>query len=115
VFSYGYKENNSGRIVIGDGCDENPLYFTLTTKRMLGVLETAIRCRSIRPVVLHLDSTFKLNINEFPGFVIGVSDAYQTLHPLCVVITSHQTKELYKRSIKVRNPQYMIMILTCFY
>jgi hypothetical protein len=71
VFSYGYKENNSGRIVVGDGCDENPLYFTLTTKRMLGVLKTAIRCHSIRPVVWHLDSTFKLSIMNFLDLSLG--------------------------------------------
>jgi hypothetical protein len=46
---------------------------------MLGVLETAIRCLFICPVMFHLDSSFKPNINEFLGFVIGVSDAYQTL------------------------------------
>jgi hypothetical protein len=45
---------------------------SMTSKAMLNVLLKANSC--IFPVVLHMDSTFKLNDNEFPLMVIGITD-----------------------------------------
>jgi hypothetical protein len=49
------------------------------------------------PVVLHMDCTFKkCNNNEFPILILGITDAYQQLHPLSISIISHQTEEMYE-------------------
>ncbi len=58
--------------MLGDGGDATPFCVSMTSKAMLNVLLKANSC--IFPVVLHMDSTFKLNDNEFPLVVIGITD-----------------------------------------
>jgi hypothetical protein len=44
-----------------------------------------------------MDCTFKLNDNEFPLVVIGITDGAQQLHVLSVSIVSHRTHGMYMK------------------
>ena len=79
-------------------CDYNtrdPFYFSLTSKGALSVLRTAQEASNAVPVVLHMDSTFKVNINEFPVLVLGISDAQQQFHMLSISVMSHHNEAMY--------------------
>jgi hypothetical protein len=52
------------------------------------------------PVVLHMDATFKLNKNEFPVVILGVSDAAQSLYMMSVSVISHRTQQMYNRVVR---------------
>jgi hypothetical protein len=47
-----------------------------------------------------MDSTFKLNDNEFPLMVIGITDGAQQLHVLSVSIVSHCTYGMYMKVLQ---------------
>jgi hypothetical protein len=47
-----------------------------------------------------MDCTFKVNENEFPLVIIGVTDAAQQLHVLSVSIISHHTYAMYLRVVQ---------------
>lgn len=81
--------------MLGDGGDATPFCVSMTSKAMLNVLLKANSC--VFPVVLHMDSTFKLNDNEFPLVVIGITDGAQQLHVLSVSIVSHRTHGMYMK------------------
>jgi hypothetical protein len=81
--------------VLGDGGDATPFCVSMTSKAMLNVLLKANSC--VFPVVLHMDSTFKLNDNEFPLIVIGITDGAQQLHVLSISIVSHCTHGMYMK------------------
>ncbi len=80
---------------MGDGGDATPFCVSMTSKAMLNVLLKANSC--VFPVVLHMDSSFKLNDNEFPLVVIGITDGAQQLHVLSVSIVSHRTHGMYMK------------------
>jgi hypothetical protein len=83
------------RLVLGDGGDATPFCVSMTSKAMLNVLLKANSC--VFPLVLHMDSTFKLNDNEFPLVVIRITDGAQQLHVLSVSIVSHHTHGMYMK------------------
>ncbi|KUF91676.1 Intraflagellar transport protein 81 [Phytophthora nicotianae] len=54
-FSFGYKLDNDGNPVLGDGNDEDPFILAFSTKYMLRQLD-----RSPGEFVFHMDASFKL-------------------------------------------------------
>ncbi len=52
------------------------------------------------PVVLHMDSTFKLNENEFPVITLGLSDGAQQMHIMLLSVISHHNEDMYLRVIQ---------------
>jgi hypothetical protein len=70
----------------------------MTSKAMLNVLLKANIC--IFPVVLHMDSMFKLNDNKFPLMVIRITDGAQQLHVLSISIVSHHTHRMYMKVLQ---------------
>jgi hypothetical protein len=97
-FLFGYRRANDGQLLVGTGTDYDPVYLMFTSKALLSVLNVAICNRNTTPVVLHADSTYKLNQNEFPLLVIGVSDGTQAFHPLCFGVLSHHNNIHYTRA-----------------
>ena len=85
------------RLILGDGSDGHPFILSMTTKSLLSVLNSV--SASQIPCVLHMDSTFKCNENEFPVTLLGVSDAQRQFHLLSISIVSHRTLAVYKRLI----------------
>ncbi len=75
-------------MVLGDGGDATPFCVSMTSKAMFKVLLKAKSC--VFPVVLHMDSTFKLNDNEFPLVVIGITDGAQQLKMLHMQLTARR-------------------------
>jgi hypothetical protein len=47
-----------------------------------------------------MDCTFKLNDNEFPLVILGVTDGAQQLHVLSISIVSHRTTAVYQRVVQ---------------
>lgn len=97
-FIYYYPEDSNGRLVLNDGSDRFPFYLSFSSKAMLSVL--SIAATSPHPLVLHMDSTFKCNFNEFPLLVLGVTDAQQQFHVLSVTIMSHLTEDLHVKILE---------------
>jgi hypothetical protein len=85
------------RLILGDGSDGHPFILSMTTKSLLSVLNSVSGSRI--PCVLHMDSTFKCNENEFPATLLGVSNAQRQFHLLSIIIVSHRTLAVYKRLI----------------
>jgi hypothetical protein len=69
----------------------------MSTKASLSVLTTASSC--LLPSVIHMDSTFKCNENEFPVTILGISDAWRQFHLLSISIVSHHTQAVHHRLI----------------
>eukprot|EP00644_Phytophthora_capsici_P001419 jgi/Phyca11/104905/e_gw1.10.341.1 len=86
AFSFGYKLNNDGNPVLGEGNDEDPFILAFSTKYMLRQLD-----RSPGEFVFHMDVTFKLTTKEFPLFVCGISDASRYFRCVALFITSQRT------------------------
>jgi hypothetical protein len=91
--------------VLGDGGHATPFCVSMTSKAMLNVLHKANSC--VFPVVLHMDCTFKLNDNEFPLVVIGITDSAQQLHVLSVDPqgNAYSVKNLEKNALYAVNCQ----------
>jgi hypothetical protein len=80
---------------IGDGSEENRVAIYLTTKSLL---ETVIKIRGgdlSKPLLLHVDGTYKLNLNEFPIVAIGVSDIRGKFFPVSMAIMSNRESSDY--------------------
>jgi hypothetical protein len=41
-------------------------YFSMSSKAALSILVKAVSSRALVPLVLHMDATYKLNLNEYP-------------------------------------------------
>ena len=84
--------------MVGDGSDAHPFCISMTSTAMLN---TVSKLHSwVAPWVLHMDCTFKLNDNEFPLVILGVTDGAQQLHVLSISIVSHRTTEVYQRVVQ---------------
>eukprot|EP00644_Phytophthora_capsici_P012290 jgi/Phyca11/62031/gw1.38.374.1 len=83
-FSFGYKLENDGNPVLGDGNDEDPFILAFSTKYTLRQL-----VRSPGECVFHMDATFMLAAKEFPSFVCGI-DASRHFHCVALFITSQR-------------------------
>jgi hypothetical protein len=57
-----------------------PVLFQHVRKATLSVLPKAAAWSGKVPLVLHMDSTYKLKINEYPVLVLGISDTQQQIH-----------------------------------
>ena len=52
----------------------------MSSKATLSIIVKAVSSRAFVPIVLHMDATYKLNVNEFPVLILGLSDAQQQFH-----------------------------------
>jgi hypothetical protein len=48
-----------------------------------------------------MDATYKLNLNEFPVLILGLSDAQQQFHLLSISVLSHHTEAVYREVLHV--------------
>ena len=99
VYATDFNISDPSQIRLGTGTTEDPVYFALTTKRLLSVLNTVAQngdsCRL--PLILHMDATFKTNDNEYPFMIMGISDNNSRFHPISMVLISHRTEAQYIR------------------
>ncbi|KAJ8548694.1 hypothetical protein ON010_g10975 [Phytophthora cinnamomi] len=65
-FTFGYKVNDEGDPLLGDGTDEDPFVLALSTKDMLRQLD-----QDAHTFLFHMDATFKVNSVEFSLFSCG--------------------------------------------
>jgi len=68
----------------------------MSSKAALSILVKAVSSCALVPLVLHMDATYKLNVNEFPVLILGLSDAQQHFHLLSIGIMAHHTEALYR-------------------
>lgn len=85
------------RMNLGVGSEKAPFCVSMTCKAMLGTIKKLSSWKL--PVVLHMDGTFKLTVNEFPVVIIGVTDAEQQLHVLSLSVVSHRNQQTYLRIV----------------
>ena len=67
----------------------------MSSKATLSILVKAVSSHAFVPTVLHMDATYKLNVNEFLVLILGLSDAPQQFHLLSISIMLHHTEALY--------------------
>jgi hypothetical protein len=83
---------------VGDGSDAHRFCISMSSRAMLNTISKLHSW--VRPWVLHMDCTFKLNDNEFPLVILGVTDGAQQLHVLSILIVSHCTTAVYQRVVQ---------------
>jgi hypothetical protein len=54
----------------------------MSSKAALSIHGRAVSSHAIVPMVLHMDETYKLNLNEFPVLILSIRDAQQQFHIL---------------------------------
>jgi hypothetical protein len=84
--------------VVGDSSDAHPFCISMSSRVMLNTISKLHSW--VLPWVLHMDCTFKLNDNEFPLVILGVTDGAQQLHVLSILIVSHHTTAVYQRVVQ---------------
>ena len=67
----------------------------MSSKATLSILVKAVSSRPFVPIVLHMDATYKLNINEFLVLILGISDTQQQFHLLSISVLLHHTEAVY--------------------
>jgi hypothetical protein len=68
----------------------------MSSKAALSVLSKAVTWSDKVPLVLHMDSTYKLNVNEYPVLILAISDAQQQFCMLSISVISHHSESIYK-------------------
>jgi hypothetical protein len=63
----------------------------MSSKATLSILVKAVSSHAFVPIVLPMDATYKLNVNEFPVLILGLSDAQQQFHLLNISFMLHHT------------------------
>ena len=76
-------------------------YFSMSSKAALSILAKAVNGRALVPLVLHMDATYKLNLNEYPVLILGLSDGIQQFHLLSISVLSHHTEAVYREVLRV--------------
>ena len=76
-------------------------YFSMSSKAALSILVKAVSSCALVPLVLHMDATYKLNSNEYPVLILGLSDAQQQFHLLSISVLSHHTEAVYREVLRV--------------
>mgnify|MGYP000917982143 CR=1 FL=1 len=99
-FIYLYDKNNVGQLTLGDGSDRHPFVLGFTSKAILSVIPVCVLNQNKLKSVFHMDSTFKCNDNEFPIFILGLTDAQHQFHPVSFNILSHHRASDYVRDIE---------------
>jgi hypothetical protein len=85
---FGPKLNKNNQPVIGTGIDENHLNVLMTSKKLFKRLFEDLD----QPSLYHLDATHKITKNGFPLVIFGRSDIHRVFHPICFMLTSHETE-----------------------
>jgi hypothetical protein len=68
----------------------------MSSKAAFFALPKTVAWSGTVPLVLHMDNTYKLNINEYPVLVLGISDAQQQFHMLSISVILYHSECMYK-------------------
>ena len=79
------KFTSSRKVTIGDGRNNNHLNICLTSKALMKNCELN--------GVYQIDATYKIIKNRFPLMVFGNTDFQGKFHPICFMVSSHETEE----------------------
>jgi len=82
----------------------------MSSRVVLSTLAKAVSSHAIVPVVLHMDVTYKLNVNKFPVLILGISDAQLQFHMLSISMLLHYTKAVYWKVLHVLRQVIMHII-----
>jgi hypothetical protein len=75
----------------------------MSSKAALSILSKAVSFSPLAPMVLHMESTYKLNINEFPVLMLSIFDAQQQFHMVGIGVMSHHSEAVYKELLWLVN------------
>ena len=115
MFFFHLTFNKNGKLILGNGSDENHLHIMMTSKKMIRLLDSAYHSKGC----YHQDYTYKITKNGFPLLVFGISDQAHRFHPIAFGIMSHEQEidfeEFYKGLIDLSkkfyiafNPEYIM-------
>ncbi|OWZ05748.1 hypothetical protein PHMEG_00022098 [Phytophthora megakarya] len=85
-FTFSWTYDRDGNPVVGSGADDDAFIVGMTSKRLL---ERANRDPAT--FMLHVDTTFKLNLVDYPVMVVGISDCMRTFHLIAIFVMSQRT------------------------
>jgi len=87
AFFFSIHTDGDDKPHVGDGSDEDPFVIGITTKALLRRMD-----RDPDSFVFHMDTTFKLNIVDYPTLICGISDGARSFHVVAFfVISQRQT------------------------
>ena len=84
-FFFNVKYDKENKVDIGDGSDENHLHVCMTSRKLMSNIESN--------GIHHIDGTYRITVYGFPLIVYGVTDQCGQFHPICYMITSHETED----------------------
>jgi hypothetical protein len=73
----------------------------MSSKAALSILVKPVSSRAFVPIVLNMDATYKLNINEFPVLILSISDAQQQFHLLSISVLSQHMEAMYHEVLRL--------------
>jgi hypothetical protein len=85
IFFFNVNNDLRGKPIICKGSGSQHFRLLFSSKRLLQNVEHV--------GVFHVDGTYKITIQDFPLVVFGVTDLKGVFHPICFMITSHETEE----------------------
>jgi len=83
-FFFNVNNDTKGNPIIGKGSDDQHFRVAFSSKRLLKNV--------VHKGVFHIDGTYKITIQGFPLVIFGVTDLKGVFHPICFMITSHETE-----------------------
>lgn len=97
-----YPDIVNGKIIVGLGEDDDPLLFTMTSKRLLSTLRITIgNCLYAgETLMLHVDATHKVTLNGYPLIIVGLSDKNGHFHLISISVSSHQNEDAYAKCLR---------------
>ncbi|GMF15404.1 unnamed protein product [Phytophthora fragariaefolia] len=93
-FTFGWDFDVHGKLVVGDGSNQQPFLVGITTKTMLRRMD-----RPPSSFIFHMDATYKLNQVNFPILVMGISDSCRSFHLVAIFVVSQVTEEMHSKAL----------------
>ncbi|KAG3088830.1 hypothetical protein PI125_g18229 [Phytophthora idaei] len=90
AFTFGWQMVNTGKPIVGNRSDEEPLIVGPSTKALM--LRLMVPPDSF---ILHLGATYKMNQCEYPVLAVGLSDRSRIFHLVALFIISQETQPVF--------------------
>ncbi|GMF46344.1 unnamed protein product [Phytophthora fragariaefolia] len=93
-FTFGWDFDVHGKLVVGDGSNQQPFIIGITTKTMLHRMD-----RPPSSFIFHMDATYKLNQVNVPILAMGISDNSRSFHLVAIFVVLQVTEEMHSKAL----------------